>query len=107
MAFFAFLQWEPELKHHCGREIPLILVGTKSDLREDPTAIAELAKEGKAPVKYVDGLKLQRNISAVKYMECSAKTLTNIHEVFEAAIRAVVDETKPKKAKRRFACTLL
>ena len=86
--------------------MPILLLGTKSDLKDDPETVAELAKQGKAPIKYVDGLKLQRKINAVKYMECSAKTLTNIHEVFEAAIRAVIDE-KPKTPKKRFKCTIL
>ncbi len=76
--------------------MPIILLGTKSDLKEDDTTLAELGKEGKSPIKYVDGLKLQRKINAVKYMECSAKTLSNIHEVFEAAIRSVIDEKKTR-----------
>lgn len=99
------LQWEPEIRHHCGSEIPVILVGTKSDLREDPDIIAELAKERKSPVSYVEGLKLQKQIRAVKYIECSAKTLTNIHEVFELAIRAVIEKRQEKPKKR--VCTLL
>lgn len=93
------------MRHHCGIDIPVILVGTKSDLREDSDVIAELAKERRSPISYVEGLKLQRQIKAVKYLECSAKTLTNIHEVFEAAIRAVIEKKQEKPKKRH--CTLL
>ena len=28
-----FLQWEPEIRHHCPN-IPVVLVGTKTDLRD-------------------------------------------------------------------------
>ena len=94
------------MRQHCGDKVPIVLVGTKLDLREDDVTTLELAKEGKIPVTYTDGLKLQRKIEAVKYMECSAKTLTNVHEVFQEALRAAiaVKEPKPKKSA---CCTLL
>ena len=28
-----FSQWEPEIRHHCS-DVPLLLVGTKTDLRD-------------------------------------------------------------------------
>ena len=95
------------MRQHCGQNVPIILLGTKSDLKEDPTALAELGKEGKSPIKYVDGLKLQRKINAVKYMECSAKTLINIHEVFETAIRSVIDVKPERNRKKHFCCAIL
>lgn len=75
------------------------------DLRDDPETLSELARDGKAPLKFVDGLKLQKKISADKYMECSAKTLTNVHQVFEEAVRASLKAMEPKKPKKR--CVLL
>ena len=75
------------------------------DLRDDPEMLAELARDGKKPLKYVDGLKLQRNIHAHKYMECSAKTLNNVHEVFQEAARAGLRGMEPKKKKK--TCTIL
>lgn len=93
------------MRHHCGPDVPIILVGTKVDLREDPETLSELAKDGKTPLKFVDGLKLQKKINAEKYIECSAKMLTNIHQVFEEAVRVSLKAMEPKKVKRR--CVLL
>lgn len=98
-------QWSPEVKHHCAG-IPIILVGTKLDLREDKEETNKLESEGKSPLKYVDGLKLKRKIGAEKYLECSAKTMTNVHQIFEEAIRAALVHMNPKPTKRR-RCTLL
>jgi Ras-related C3 botulinum toxin substrate 1 len=98
-------KWHPEVRQHCGPDVPIILVGTKVDLRDDPDSISELVDEGKKPLKFVDGLKLQKKIDANKYIECSAKTLTNVHEVFEEAVRAALVAMEPKKKKR--SCTLL
>lgn len=82
------------------------MVGTKLDLREDKEEMNKLESEGKSPLKYVDGLKLKRKIGAEKYLECSAKTMTNVHQIFEEAIRAALVHMNPKPTKRR-RCTLL
>ena len=103
MAFLS--QWHPEVRQYCPLEVPIILVGTKLDLREDPETIKTLEAEDKKPLKYTDGLRLQRKIGAVKYMECSAKTLDNLHDVFNEAARAALEGMKPKKKPRK--CILL
>ncbi len=46
--------WIPELTHHAPH-VPIVLVGTKVDMREDKDTLAELARLGKAPLSYVDG----------------------------------------------------
>lgn len=81
-------------------------MGTKLDLRDDEEEIQKLDKEEQVPLRFVDGLKLQRKIGAVKYLECSAKNMTNVHRVFEEAIRAALDHMNPKPPKRR-RCILL
>ncbi|KAF7977307.1 hypothetical protein HWV62_4289 [Athelia sp. TMB] len=42
-------KWMPELRHFCPH-MPIILVGCKQDLRDDPATIAELSKVKQAPV---------------------------------------------------------
>jgi GTPase SAR1 family protein len=43
-------KWYPELKHHCP-EAPIILVGTKIDLRDDRETLSALAEQGLSPCK--------------------------------------------------------
>merc|ERR1712106_831462 len=43
-------KWTPEVKHFCPN-VPIILVGNKKDLRNDPNTIKELGKMKQEPVK--------------------------------------------------------
>ena len=57
----------------------------------------------------IQGMQMAKEIGAVKYVECSAKHQTDIKEVFENAIRAVVEpQIKPRgKSKDKKPCTML
>ena len=81
--------WYPELNHHCP-EVPILLVGTKEDLRDDPEVISHLASRGLSPIAYSQGLECSGDIGAVKYMECSALTEKGVQEVFIEGARAAL-----------------
>ncbi len=66
-------QWIPEISHHAPG-VPLILVGTKLDLREDPVTLQRLKERRFAPVTYAMGMGCAREVGAVKYLEASSKT---------------------------------
>ena len=66
-------QWHPEVSHHCP-STPVILVGTKSDLREDADTINKLKAEDLVPITHQQGLQMMEEIGALKYFECSALT---------------------------------
>ena len=44
-------KWYPEVRHHCA-QVPIILVGTKLDLREDKESIEKLKEKRLAPITY-------------------------------------------------------
>lgn len=90
-------KWYPEIKHHCP-DAPIILVGTKIDLREDRETLNALNEQGLSPLKREQGQKLANKIRAVKYMECSALTQRGLKQVFDEAVRAVL---RPEPLKRR------
>jgi len=92
-------KWVPEIRHHCP-ETPIILVGTKIDLREDPGTTRQLVGQGLVPVTKSQGLKLAQKVKAIRYIECSALTQTNLRQVFDEAVRAVL-KPQPMKARRR------
>jgi len=82
-------KWYPEVSHHCPNT-PIILVGTKLDLREDRETLEKLKERRLSPINYPQGLAMAKEIAAVKYVECSALTQKGVKNVFDEAIRAVL-----------------
>lgn len=69
--------------------MPIILVGTKLDLRDDPEAREQLRQRKMAPIQYEQAVQVAKEIKAVKYLECSALTQRNLKSVFDEAIKYV------------------
>jgi Ras-related C3 botulinum toxin substrate 1 len=81
-------KWYPEITHYCPN-IPFILVGSKSDLislRYSKTTERALA--------------ICEEIGASAYIECSALTQEGLRDVFEAAIKTVVDAKREEMHER-------
>jgi len=92
-------KWNVEISHHCPNT-PKMLVGTKVDLRDDPETKARLAEKKLSCISYEQGLQMQKEIGAAKYMECSALTQNGLKAVFEESIKTVVaPKAQPKKKK--------
>ena len=64
-------KWIPELRHYAPG-VPIILVGTKLDLREDKQFFVD--HPGAVPLSTAQGEELRKSIGAAAYIECSAKT---------------------------------
>ena len=92
-------KWFPEVKNYCPR-VPIILVAMKTDLREDPTTLKDLAKRNLSPIDTPQGLLMAKQIGAVKYMECSALKLLGVTDIFQFAVRTAIDQTSLSKAKK-------
>lgn len=78
-------QWYPEVSHFCPTT-PMLLIGTKTDLRADDTTLRMLSAQGQLPVTAEQGMAVAKDIGAM-YKECSAKTGRGVKEVFDAALR--------------------
>jgi len=95
-------KWYPEVAHFC-EGTPLILVGTKTDLRRDEQTRRMLSAQGQAAVSFEQGAEVAKEIGA-KYIECSAKTGVGVQEVFHLALR---ESMRGKWSKiNRGACTV-
>ena len=93
---------------HYSPNVPIILVGTKLDLREDAEFVQNLRDRELGPISYVEGLTMMEEVGAVKYLECSALTHTGVKEVFEEAIRAPLwKRNKRKKSDSSNKCCSL
>uniref|UniRef100_A0A8C2KXV3 Si:ch211-133l11.10 n=1 Tax=Cyprinus carpio TaxID=7962 RepID=A0A8C2KXV3_CYPCA len=80
-------RWAPEVHRLCPG-VPIILVGTQSDLREDVQVLIRLADVQEKPVSGDDTHMCARSIGAVMFAECTALTQKNLKEVFDCAILA-------------------
>ena len=75
-------KWFPEVHHHCPG-VPCLIVGTQTDLRDDPQVREKLSKQKMQPVRKEDGERMAKDLGAVKYVECSALTQFKLKDVFD------------------------
>uniref|UniRef100_A0A4W6CNB0 Ras homolog family member G n=1 Tax=Lates calcarifer TaxID=8187 RepID=A0A4W6CNB0_LATCA len=80
-------KWLREIKHHCPN-VPILLLGTKSDLRDDQQILEKLKEQNQTTVTQEQGTTMAKQIKAVKYLECASINLDGVDEVFDEAIRA-------------------
>jgi len=97
-------KWYPEVSHFC-EDTPLLLIGTKIDLRRDDQTRRMLGAQGQATVTHEQGATVAKAIGA-RYMECSAKTGEGVQDVFIAALRESMKGKWNKKLKHR-RCVVL
>lgn len=95
-------KWMPELRRFAP-SVPIILVGTKLDLRDNRGYMNDHMDYG--AITSAQGEELRKQIGAAAYIECSSKTQQNIKAVFDTAIKAVLQPPKrkemPKMRRRR------
>lgn len=108
-------KWAPEVRHFCPPETPIILVGTKTDLREgsfddykcikinnnkndNRNDTGEIISQEivtmhspkqlkQETISMEEGLAVAKEIGANRYMECSAFKRKNINSIFETTVR--------------------
>lgn len=91
-------KWVPELRHYAP-SVPIVLVGTKLDLREDKQF--HLDYPGAYTISTEQGQELKKQIGALAYVECSSKTQQNVKTVFDAAIKVILQPPKTKKERKK------
>ncbi|KAM3599637.1 uncharacterized protein V6R79_009006 [Siganus canaliculatus] len=101
------IKWFPEVKHFCPN-IPVVLIGCKTDLRKDKECTRKLRAMNLAPITYIQGEETQQQMNAELYLECSAKHQENVEDVFrEATKRALAFMRKQKNYRRKRRCVIL
>lgn len=101
-------KWYPEIYHHAPG-VPIVLVGTKTDLREeeiikeakDPGRKRSTSRWGRPYITTEEGTKLAKDIRAASYQECSSLKLKGVVRVFHEAIYAGTTRVEKTTAKSR------
>ncbi|KAH8032366.1 hypothetical protein HPB51_024343 [Rhipicephalus microplus] len=78
-------RWATEVRHF-NPNVPVLLVATQMDLREDPVTVHELAQIKCRPTSVAEGLQLAQKIQAAHYIECSSLDLASVRKVFESVL---------------------
>jgi len=86
-------KWYPEISEHAP-DTPIILVGTKLDLRGKPEAIQSLKENSQEPISTKKGEELAKKVGAKRYLECSALTQEGLAKVFEEAVKVILFPNK-------------
>ena len=87
--------------------IPLLLIGLKNDLRDDPVAIEEMRRKSQQFVSHKDASDTAHAVGARKYLECSSLTGEGVDDVFEAATRAALLSVDGGKSGMSHCCVIL
>ena len=103
-------KWLPEIRHFCPN-VPIILVGTKKDLRGSTCANIDTDSDSQRfeQISAEEGKYIAKKCAMFEYQECSAETSAGVREVFETAVRAVQYSAERRKLerKRKPKCTII
>jgi GTPase SAR1 family protein len=98
VSFQNVTSWMAELTHYAPN-VPVVLVGTKIDLRTNPELLSRLASRKETMVTYEEGVVLAEELKCETYCECSALTQKGLAEMFTATIQAAME---PKKLQSKY-----
>ena len=89
-------KWVPEVRLHCP-DTPIVLVGTKKDLRDDPEFIKILEEKDQKPITQKEGESMKSEVGAADFGECSARTQEGLRDVFNKCIAVVLEPPQEEK----------
>lgn len=88
-------KWLPEVRENLPK-VPVLVVATQTDLRE-------LGTYRGSCITSAEGAQVAREIKAKGYVECSAVSNRGVQQVFEYAVRIVVNKAKKQARRRMFS----
>jgi Ras-related C3 botulinum toxin substrate 1 len=91
-------KWLPEIKHYCPNT-PVMVVGTKTDLRTDRSALDRLAERNEYPIGTLEAAAAVKELASpnLLYREVSAKTQSGLTDLFRTACRLVFEQDQVYK----------
>ena len=86
--------------------VPIILIGLKKDLRDNPGSIEDMRSKGLTYATAAEGWETAKGCGANCYLECSNLTGEGVDDVFEVAARATLPSSDKKPNTNKF-CAIL
>eukprot|EP00808_Paulinella_micropora_P025636 g26867.t1 len=83
--------WLRDVRQYADREVQVVLVGNKSDLREDRQVAAEEAR-------------VFAEDQGIRYFETSAKSALNVHTAFQYLVKCVMATFMMRDSRHQFRC---
>ena len=96
-------KWQREIMEYAPHS-RVIVVGTKTDLRDDVDICDRLQRRGETVITPLEGQQAAKSAGGYAYVECSAGTLDGVPDVLTALVELVGGKSKKKRKK---PCTLL
>lgn len=88
-------KWIPEARKYLP-DVPVILVGLKSDQRQDSLVVSGMGKSATRFVSTEEGAGIAQQCGARRYLECSSSTGQGVDAVFETATRLALLPSRPR-----------
>jgi len=99
-------KWYPELLQSCPA-VPIILVGCKSDLRENEAVVQKLAEHDMKPISTKQANRMAKQLGINYYVECSSYVNPeSLNSAFEVACKEIVSDRNLSPKSRRASCSL-
>ena len=106
-SYFHMLEkWIPEFSKICP-QVPFIIVGLKSDLREDKEYVKNMFDRGFEPIPLQKAEENAREWGAIAYFECSAVSRDGLCELFEFAFMVALKKDPLLCKKKKRHCIIL
>mmetsp|Transcript_10891 Transcript_10891/g.21562 ORF Transcript_10891/g.21562 Transcript_10891/m.21562 type:complete len:214 (+) Transcript_10891:79-720(+) len=99
-------KWIPEIRHHAPG-VPVVLCGTKSDLRSNKELLRKLEARREKVLSFEDGTALALKIGAAHYVECSALTGDGMENVEKLCTQVAYAHLTGKKKTKGSRCVVI
>ena len=86
----------PQLKALAPKDVPIILVGTRAELRKNKTVLDNLKVAGKGVISKEEAEKKAKEMGCLEYIECSVKENVNVEEAWSVAVKMGAEYEKVK-----------
>eukprot|EP00727_Mastigamoeba_balamuthi_P009853 m51a1_g5490 putative ras-related protein rac1-like (404) ;mRNA; r:324709-326478 len=96
-------RWRQEIRSRCP-STPVILVGLKSDMREDAVSMsAVMDKYGRGPISPEEGMVKAKEIGAMRFVEVSAQSKKGLKGLFDAICEVACPGLHSSRASRQYS----